>query len=117
MLQEKENGRFPSQPEQARAMSILRSERVLGDSNKEVTIEEEERVQAEGKDDKELEKEDEVEVKVVSSSCLGLGLGLARLSIFSVVVVGSWLSWSSSDVGHRLIWVVRTLFFLCGFKN
>ncbi|KAK0585166.1 hypothetical protein LWI29_024163 [Acer saccharum] len=34
LLQERENGRFPSQPKQVREMEVLRSGKVLGDSNK-----------------------------------------------------------------------------------
>ena len=40
---------------------------------------------------------------VGSPSSNGLGSGLARLPL---VVVGSWMSWSSSDVGRRRNWVV-----------
>ena len=62
LLQERENGRVPSQLEQVREMAILQSGKVLGDSNKEATIEEDGVVQMEGIWEKELEKEDEVEV-------------------------------------------------------
>ncbi|KAK0573641.1 hypothetical protein LWI29_011322 [Acer saccharum] len=62
LLQERENGRFPSQPEQVTEMEVLRSGMVLGDSNKEATIEEDEVVQMEGMGEKELEKEGEVKV-------------------------------------------------------
>ncbi|KAK4834555.1 hypothetical protein QYF36_024786 [Acer negundo] len=62
LLQEIENERSPSQPEEARELAILQNEKVLGDSNNEATIEENENVQTEGMGEKELEKEYEVEV-------------------------------------------------------
>ena len=37
LLQERENGRFSSQPKQVREIEVLESGKFLGDSNKEVT--------------------------------------------------------------------------------
>ena len=62
LLQEREKGRFPSQPEQARAKAILRSGKVLGDGNKEATEKEDDVIHIEENGKKGLKKEDNVEV-------------------------------------------------------
>ena len=61
LLQGRRKGRFPSQPEEARAKAILRSGKVLGDGNKEVTEKDDDDIHIEeDKGEKELKKEDNV---------------------------------------------------------
>ncbi|KAK3212665.1 hypothetical protein Dsin_017371 [Dipteronia sinensis] len=59
IFKEKEKDKFPSKPEQAKA--VLRSGRILGDGSKENTIEEREETQEESKVEKEVENKDKNE--------------------------------------------------------
>ena len=63
LLQGRRKGRFPSQPEEARAKAILQNGNVLGDGNKEVTEKDDDVVHIEeDKGEEELKKEDNVEI-------------------------------------------------------